>query len=1317
MYQGLSKSGQGYVDQLLAIRASQEQQQILQAEQQAILFAQQKQALDEKRKQDLLGVDDTVKSFSQDDLKYGAVRHMIDRDKVAIDFDHDLALTELQLTGQDRNYALSALKNRADLLEKKYGDKIKPFEETAFFKKAAENSSAAPFQALSKTVDLLTETINTLADTPENQRTGLAKSFLTGLVNSAKGNSDAEQVSEQLWKSPELFNLYSYANATGKSIYNPSTIAGFLASKEGIDFESKFKTNPNAYIDKATAIRNAVAESYNKQARERVIFPTSPAIARDLGVVEKDIIPTLSERDALNRKEAQQAGGVQGTQGVQATPQAAPVSPWKAVGQDILQAAAPTIRGAGPVGAGAAIGGLLGGPPGALAGAATVGLTQLVGDPTIEVLNGVFGLNLTPPSRAFQDILTRIGVPESQGALQKAVQGAVAGAADVVSGMGIGKALVATSRPVLVRIGAGLQEALGMQTAAGAAAGASAVSAEEAAKAVGLESAAPYIGLAGGLAGGMITGGAAIGLSELAKGRAVRLEEAAQKTAESVLQKFTQDPVKARAEMNAAKEMGIASGGFQPMAGEISGDAGLAALQQTLYNRSSALKERLFQNQQEISKGASEILKSGEIPQDKMSKWFASQNEDVIKAAEELKAAYLKEGDMASATIIDKAQAQVNALNAAAIDDQISSQQAYNLASKKLQEAQFEVANARGIKFDLNQLAERVFDSEKKIARESASKMFTDAGAGEVTIPFNHTIDAAKAAAGEISKIGDLPPRVEKILKAYKGKKGKIYSDTALELSNAISDVNDDWNAVKLTEPKKARILNNIKQAMLKDLESADLVSDDLKEARKAWFDYASLYVNGPANRISEKVSFIDAFMQKGPKGAEQLKSALKVGERADSTSAVTDWFVNNLAQRLGESPSAGAIGKWQTGNDIAPLLRVFPEASKKVDSIKQSIAAAEGSVNKRAEIIAGLKADEVQMAQPEKHRILTEAKREASKITKWTEGLGAQALDTAREEISKNAATKFIGADPQIAVGRLIEGSKNPIADFDQLLAAASQDQSGLALEGIKSATKKWYESSMKILGQVVSSSNDPKKLSAEDLAVSLARMNEVLLSDTTKRAILEKVLSKDELAALDIVRKQVEIVSRKYKASAGMSPTSMNIESSMQVDAALSETTLGLLGKLAAGATFDELRRGATPGFASKLINLIQTAWKGDVNKRSMQILEQALLNTDIASNMLLKVDSQDRFNRVAAFLRPALSSAAAQLNKQPFTPGSVDTQKINNNVVITDTNYGFRVIQTPSKKYKLFSPDGKKVLGVFDSVEKAQSEAVKKFNSNVK
>jgi len=1312
------------VDQLLAIRASQEQQQILQAEQQAILFAQQKQALEEKRKQDLLGVEETVKSFAEDDLKYGAVRHMIDREKVAIDFDHDLALTELQLTGQDRNYVLSHLKNTSDQLEKKYGDKIKPFEETAFFKKAAENSSAAPFQALSKTVDLLTETINTLADTPENQRTGLAKAFLTGLVNSAKGNSDAEQVSEQLWKSPELFSLYSYANATGKSIYNPSTIAGFLASKEGVEFESKFQTNPNAYIDKAVAIRNAVAESYNKQARERIILPTSPAIARDLGVVEKDIIPTLSERDALNRKEAQQAGGVQGTQGVQAAPQAAPVSPWKAVGQDILQAAAPTIRGAGPVGAGAALGAAAGAPlagigavPGALAGAGAAALTQAVGDPAVVLLNNVFGLNLTPPSKAFQDLLTDIGVPESKGGFQKVVQGAVAGAADVVSGMGIGKALVAAGGPVKAGIGAGLQEALGMQTVAGAASGASAVSAEEAAKAVGLESVAPLIGLAGGLAGGFITGGAAIGLSELAKGRAVRLEEAAQKTAESVLQKFTQDPVKARAEMNAAKEMGIAGGGFQPMAGEISGDAGLAALQQTLYNRSGALKERLFQNQQEISKGVSEILKSGEIPQDKMSKWFASQNEAVIKAAEELKAAYLAEGDMASAAILDKAQAQVNALNAAAIDDQISSQQAYNLASKKLQEAQFEVANARGIKFDLNQLAEKVFSTEKDIARQAASDQFVNAGAGEVTVPFNHTIDAANAAAGEISKIGDLPPRVEKILKAYKGKKGKSYSDTALELSNAISDVNDDWNAVKLTEPKKARILNNIKQAMLKDLESADLVSDALRDARKAWFDYASLYVNGPANRISEKVSFIDAFMQKGPKGAEQLKAALKVGERADSTSAVTDWFVNNLAQRLGESPSAGAIGKWQTGNDIAPLLRVFPEASKKVDSIKQSIAAAEGSVNKRAEIIAGLKADEVQMAQPEKHRILTEAKREAAKITKSSEQLGAQAINLAKDEISQNAATKLIGANPEIAIKRLIDNSNNPIADFDQILAAAAQDPSGLSLEGVKSAARKWIESSVKLKGDVVSKTNDPRPLTLQDLAASLGKMNEALLADTTKRAILERVLSKDELAALDIVRKQVEIVSRKYKASAGMSPTSMNIESSMQVDAALSETTLGLLGKLAAGATFDELRRGATPGFASKLINLIQTAWKGDVNRRSMQILEQALLNPDIASNMLLKVDSQDRFNRVAAFLRPALSSAASQLNKQPFTPGSVDIQKINNNVVITDTNYGFRIIQTPSKKYKLFSPDGKKVLGVFDSVEKAQSEAVKKFNSNVK
>lgn len=80
--------------------------------------------------------------------------------------------------------------------------------------------------------------------------------------------------------------------------------------------------------------------------------------------------------------------------------------------QDLLRQLALTARAAGPTAAGAALGGMVGGPPGAAVGALGVGLGQMVGDPLVNLINYGAGTRIPTPSQTIESALTRMGLPE-----------------------------------------------------------------------------------------------------------------------------------------------------------------------------------------------------------------------------------------------------------------------------------------------------------------------------------------------------------------------------------------------------------------------------------------------------------------------------------------------------------------------------------------------------------------------------------------------------------------------------------------------------------------------------------------------------------------------------------------------------------------------------------------------------------------------------------------------------------------------------------------------------------------------------------------
>jgi hypothetical protein len=119
-------------------------------------------------------------------------------------------------------------------------------------------------------------------------------------------------------------------------------------------------------------------------------------------------------------------------------------------------------RGLAPTAAFAGLGAALGGPPGALAGAAVPVVTQLVGDPVVMGVNALLGTQFDTPSVALENLLTSIGVPEARTATERVLQttaGAVGGGAGMI---GLGRTMAQSARPVI----AGIGEALAAQPAA-----------------------------------------------------------------------------------------------------------------------------------------------------------------------------------------------------------------------------------------------------------------------------------------------------------------------------------------------------------------------------------------------------------------------------------------------------------------------------------------------------------------------------------------------------------------------------------------------------------------------------------------------------------------------------------------------------------------------------------------------------------------------------------------------------------------------------------------------------------------------------------
>lgn len=161
------------------------------------------------------------------------------------------------------------------------------------------------------------------------------------------------------------------------------------------------------------------------------------------------------------------------------------------------------VRAAGPALTGAAIGGVMGGPPGALIGAGVGSVAYPLADLATTGVNYLMGSNAPLPSQAAERLMTQAGLPEPETPTERVVQSASRGAIDAATGAGAARAASnmlqagAQAPTTASNLLQSLAQAPGAQTSAGAIGGGVAATAAE-------MGAGPITSMIAGMGGAML---------------------------------------------------------------------------------------------------------------------------------------------------------------------------------------------------------------------------------------------------------------------------------------------------------------------------------------------------------------------------------------------------------------------------------------------------------------------------------------------------------------------------------------------------------------------------------------------------------------------------------------------------------------------------------------------------------------------------------------------------------------------------------------------------------------------------------------------
>lgn len=320
--------------QLRQQRALEQQQQLLERQsafQQMI--DQNKAALEEQRLVKHAQLDEEAKNLGPETLAFPAVQHDLNRERLLNELDYVRNTAKLNTYGFPTAVADREIKMAEDSFKERYSEDLKNYKQTKGYDSAKENWGEIQKRGsvITTVKEQLLQGQDLLMKGDREAALGLFKQSVMKGINSII-SPDAVQIGELLIRYPELLSAgeINQLNKTGffgsvtpyfTKIVNKDPILeedktrlavalGNIPVKERENFVtkllSKAEADPERFYNIATYSLNGASKAYNNDVQSRIISPTSPGIAKELGAFTigpiKNIRQLAEDREAINKQ-------------------------------------------------------------------------------------------------------------------------------------------------------------------------------------------------------------------------------------------------------------------------------------------------------------------------------------------------------------------------------------------------------------------------------------------------------------------------------------------------------------------------------------------------------------------------------------------------------------------------------------------------------------------------------------------------------------------------------------------------------------------------------------------------------------------------------------------------------------------------------------------------------------------------------------------------------------------------------------------------------------------------------------------------------
>jgi hypothetical protein len=916
------------------------------------------------------------------------------------------------------------------------------------------------------------------------------------------------------------------------------------------------------------------------------------------------------------------------------------------------------VRGVSPTAAQAGAGALLGipfGPPGMAIGAAGGVVTGQLADLTIDLVNSNFGTNYSNTKDAVTHVLNKIGVPEAESSGEKIIQAVTEGAAQMGGGAtALGALSKATTPaeailPVKERIASEevrkFTKLMGQRPVEQALTGAAAGGAMEAIEQGGGGALAQ---LGGGLGAGIavpMAGSGLRGLISLLPRTAAQKAKQAEELAASAYQGMVFNKKQALDDLARSQEVSDAQ--VRMMTGDITGDPGLLAMQDMLQRESNVLASRKMENIAGMSRKLGEGLAPVGASPEETQGYFKSVIDNIVSESEKNRQAAIAKGDMESAKLIEEANAKASAIKAQADQNVLSAEEAFQQIKDDYQNLFTDLSSLKESTAK-DRLSERAFEAITR--QKDREKIYINDlyDAAEAEVP--EFLQSKTAASKErlVKEFGEerrLPNEVKKILSEVQDAEGNLQPRTLNQLRADIRAINSEIRAAQSSAARQAEVpaFIKFKEALNEDINSLEGVSENLKKANRAYFEYAQRYKEGASGDVFGPKALtsktLDQFIKKSeasasPEEIKRLRDAI-VGktdipnmtpdqiaaaetDRASAIQNVSDWVLSKMSGEVKGAKTSESIENWlQTkGNRI---LEVFPEARSHIAKLQNKFRTLEDKAKQAQNAVKDFKAQRI--AEGEQASLV---ESQANAMSKEIQNQYNDQVKKINDEIklvsnpNSNPAAAFIGGNPQAIISQVMSSSKGDIKNnIENLVNLASKDETGKALEGLKNSVRGWMNiQSRSRTGQTVERGIPSEQVTINNYKASLEKMRKIMEPGSDTRNALELIFGKDapELATTDKVIQQLNMMSRETAlgTSAMRTPEDKT--------AAIKDNVLSLVGMTVGGL------RGFVAAKSIDVLRKIEKKYGKEVLELYKNMLVDSMTDPELARKLLLRINEEN-------------------------------------------------------------------------------------------